>query len=57
MKTITLYKEDISNPLHPNLWEGILEDLGVETHTVVAGRSIDKEISEVTIRVFDVEPA
>jgi len=49
--TITLYKEDIHNPLHPNLWEGVLEDLGIDTHTNVAGRMIDNEITEVTLTV------
>lgn len=29
-KTIILNKEDVNNPLHPNLWESFLETLGVE---------------------------
>jgi len=49
--TITIYKEDIHNPLHPNIWESMLEDLGVATHTEVAGRMIDNEITEVTLTV------
>ena len=54
MKQITLYKEDINNPMHPNLWNGILEDLGVDTHTMVAGRSHDNEIDSVTLSVSGV---
>ena len=28
--TIILNKEDVRNPLHPHLWEGFLETLGVD---------------------------
>ena len=35
-KTIVLNKEDFNNPLHPHLWEGIMDDLDLpmETETV-----------------------
>jgi len=55
MKTITLYREDFNNPLHPNLFNNLLEDLGIETHVVVAGRTVDREIDEVEIRVASVK--
>jgi hypothetical protein len=29
-KTAILYREDLNNPLHPNLWEDVLEALGVD---------------------------
>ena len=29
--TIIVNKEDINNPLHPNLWYGMLETLGVDS--------------------------
>jgi hypothetical protein len=58
MKTITLYKDDFSgNALHPNMWENTLEDLGIETHTVVAGRSINNEYNEVTLTVVGAVPS
>jgi hypothetical protein len=28
-KTTRINQDDIHNPLHPDLWSGILEDLGV----------------------------
>jgi len=28
-RTFILNKEDINNPLHPNLWESLLEMIGV----------------------------
>ena len=51
MQTLVLYKEDINNPLHPFLWESMLEELGIDTHVQVAGRSVDLEITEVTLDV------
>ena len=51
MKAITIYREDMNNELHGNLFDGLLDDLGIETHVTVAGRPIDREISEVTIWV------
>jgi len=54
-KQITLYKEDL-NPRSVLTWDGLLEDLGIESHVLVAGRSIDKEIESVTIFVAGVEP-
>ncbi len=56
MKTITLYRDDFAGSSFANIFDGILEDLGVETHTTVAGRSISNEIDEVTIRVSSVSP-
>ena len=54
MKNVTLYREDFNNPLHPDLFDHLLEDLGIDTHVVVAGRAIDREISEVTITAASV---
>ncbi len=55
MKTITLYREDFNNPLHPDIFNNLLEDLGIETHVVVAGRTINREIDEVEITVASVK--
>ena len=30
MHRITIYREDMNNPLHGNLFESLLEDLGIE---------------------------
>ena len=54
MKTITLYREDFNNPLHPDLFDNLLEDLGIATHVVVAGRLVDREIDEVEITTSSV---
>jgi hypothetical protein len=51
MKSVTIYREDMNNKLHGNLFDSLLDDLGIETHTIVAGRPIDREIGEVTIWV------
>ena len=52
-KRITIYREDMNNPLHGNLFNSLLEDLGIETHALVAGRHIDREIDNVTLTVVD----
>ena len=51
MKVLTLYKEDI-NPNSVMNWEGVLDSLGVETHVLVGGRYIDKEIDHIDITVY-----
>ena len=51
MKVLTLYKEDI-NPNSVMNWEGVLDSLGVETHVLVGGRYIDKEIDHIDIAVY-----
>ncbi len=51
MKSTTIFREDMNNKLHGNLFDSLLEDLGIDTHVMVAGRWIDREINEVTIRV------
>ena len=42
--TTIIRKEDINNPIHPNLWEDILESLGV---------SLDTEEIDVQLSAFD----
>ena len=39
-RTIILNKEDVNNPLHPNLWDSFLETLGV-----------DKDATEVCLKI------
>ena len=48
MKTLTLYKDDIATTSIMS-WNSLLEDLGVETHVLVGGRYIDKEIDHIDI--------
>ena len=54
MKVLTLYKDDIATS-SVMTWNGLLEDLGVETHVLVGGRYIDKEIDEAPDRRICVE--
>ena len=49
MKSTTIYREDMNNELHGNLFDSLLDDLGIETYTMVAGRPIDREIDSITI--------
>ena len=49
MKSITIYREDMNNELHGNLFDSLLDDLGIETHAIVDGRPIDRGLEEVTI--------
>jgi len=51
MKSITIYREDMNNELHGNLFDSLLDDLGIESHTIVDGRPIDRGLEEVTIYV------
>ena len=44
MRSITIYRDDMNNPIHGNLFDSLLEDLGIETHVTVAGKSINREI-------------
>lgn len=54
MKTITLYRQDFYNELHPDIFDSYLELLGIETHVVVDGERIDREIDEVDLKVSKV---
>ena len=49
-RQIILYKDDL-NPNSVLTWEGLLEDLGIESHELVAGRWIDKEIDSVRVGI------
>ena len=52
MRSITIYRDDMNNRIHGNLFDSLLEDLGIETHVTVAGKSIDREIDSVDIVVM-----
>jgi len=52
MKTVTIYRDDMNNSIHGNLFDSLLEDLGIETHVTVAGKSINREIESVDIVVM-----
>ena len=49
-RQIILYKDDL-NPNSVLTWEGLLEYLGIESHELVAGRWIDKEIDSVRVGI------
>jgi hypothetical protein len=56
MKTVTLFKDDLANaesdPVQLGMsWNGLLEQIGVETHTLVDGRWIDRKVESVDIVV------
>ncbi len=53
-KQITIYREDMNNSLHGNLFNSLLTDLGVQTHTIVAGREVDREIDHVILTVTQI---
>jgi hypothetical protein len=48
---ITIYREDMNNRLHGNMFNGLLEDLGINTTVVVNGKAIEREIDEITLSV------
>ncbi len=52
MRSITIYRADMNNQIHGNLFNSLLEDLGIETHVTVAGKSINREIESVDIVVM-----
>ena len=52
MRSTTIFRDDMNNPIHGNLFGSLLEDLGIETHVTVAGRSINREIDSVDIVVM-----
>jgi hypothetical protein len=52
MRSITIYRDDMNNQIHGNLFNSLLEDLGIETHVTVAGKSINREIESVDIVVM-----
>ena len=52
MKTVTIYRDDMNNRIHGNLFDSLLEDLGIETHVTVGGKSINREIESIDIVVM-----
>ena len=48
MQELVLYKDDFKST---SMWQHVLDMVGVETHTTVAGKVIDKDVETVTIRV------
>ena len=56
MTTVVLDKDDFAGGGVMD-FDDMLRELGVETHVLVAGRVIDKEITRVTLHVTKVEVA
>ena len=48
MQELVLYKDDFKST---SMWHHVLDMVGVETHTTVAGKVIDKDVETVPIRV------
>jgi len=40
-KTVILDKDDINNPLHPDMWERLMEDLDLPTDTTRVEMSVE----------------
>jgi len=51
MKKVTIYRDDMNNPLHGNLFNSLLEDLGIATHKLIDGRYVDMGVDEITLTV------
>ena len=56
MPLITIYRDDMNNPIHGNLFENLLTDLGIDAYAKINGRSIDKGINCVDIVVTNATP-
>ena len=50
-KSVILFKDDLANGSLGLSWNGLLETLGVDTHTMVDGKLIDRQIDSVDIIV------
>jgi len=48
MTELILYADDFKST---SMWHYVLDMVGVETHTTVAGKVIDRDVETVTIRV------
>jgi len=53
-KQITLYRDDL-NPNSVLTWEGLLENLGIDSDVIVGGKSVSRDIEGVTIFVSGTE--
>lgn len=56
MKHVILYKSDFANGDLGMSWEGLLDAVGIETHILVGGRYVDREIEEVELVVSKAIP-
>ena len=51
MSCLVLQRDDFKNNGLGVSFDEVLYQLGIETHAIVAGRAVDREINEVTIWV------
>ena len=51
MKRVVLFKDDLANSELGLSWNGLLETLGVKTHTLVDGKWVERQIDSVDIIV------
>ncbi len=50
-RLISLHREDVNNPLHPNLWDHLCSDLDLDPETTNA---VDLKV--VKVKVTDASP-
>ena len=56
MKTVILYKSDLNDSGYGIGWDGLLDAVGIDTHSVVNGKIVSNEIEEVEIVVHSATP-
>ena len=51
MKTVILYKSDLDNSGLGIGWDGLLDAVGIDTHSVVNGKIVSNDVEEIEIVV------
>jgi hypothetical protein len=50
-KSVTIYRDDMNNEMFGNMFEFVLDSLGVDTHAMIDGRYVKRDIDSVTLCV------
>ena len=51
MKTVILYKNDLDSSGLGIGWDGLLDAVGIDTHSVVNGKIVSNDVEEIEIVV------
>ena len=51
MKTVIMYKSDLDNSGYGIGWDGLLDAVGIDTHSVVNGKIVSNDVEEIEIVV------
>ena len=51
MKTVILYKSDLDDSGLGIGWDGLLDAVGIDTHSVVNGKIVSNDVEEIEIVV------